>query len=47
MVDRGLSRKPSIGQIRWFEKGYECMSIFREGLLCCLQKFEAQAKAEA
>ena len=32
MADRGLSGRPSIGQIRHFERGYEGMSIFGEGL---------------
>ena len=32
LADRGLSGRPSIGQIRHFERGYEGMSIFGEGL---------------
>lgn len=32
MADRGLSERPSIGQIRHSERGYDGMSIFGEGL---------------
>lgn len=32
LADRGLSGRASIGQIRHFERGYEGMSIFGEGL---------------
>ena len=32
LADRSLSPRPSIGQICRFERGYECMRTFGEGL---------------